>query len=684
MFKRLLTALLLFVFLLGFSFVKSLATPLPGAVFTTDSTCSGVDLNHYLSKADIYLDGGPHHGGAAGLSDDYYYVRITDPSGATLLGTSVGSESDTPIHVTDGSFDACYKLWDILIKGSNGTVGYDNTTNPGGEYKVWVSTVSTFNNDQTKTDNFKVEASITIIKHVINDNGGEAVASDFTINVTGENPSESTFPGSESGTTITLDPGDYSIDENSFGGYEKTLGENCSGTISSGQSLTCIITNDDIAPTLTLVKTVVNDNGGTLEVADFPLFVDATAVNSGDTNDFNAGSHTASETNQLGYLAGNWGGDCATDGSITIALGNDYTCTITNDDIQPKLTLIKHIVNNNGGTLEVKDFPLFVDSTSVISGEVNGFDAGSYTASETTQTGYSPSVWSGDCDSDGSITLSVGDDKTCEITNDDISPSLTIVKDADPNDCQNFAFSMTGQSGFSLDDDGGVAECLDSNQPQSKTFNNLSAGQDLTITETLPDAFWSLRSVSCVVTGTQTPYVSTGVTNGVVVNMGLADNVTCTFLNKNQAPTRTLGFWKTHTAFTSSVFTSHLVAIGNNGTHRGPMTISTLFGAYYSNIAKTSTGTKRTPSNQARMQLAWQLITAKLNCAEFGCPVSILGTITSADTAYVIGVPAQMLLYSGQLDSYNNSGDTIVIGPVGKATPKTSQSYANIPFWDTP
>ena len=30
-------------------------------------------------------------------------------------------------------------------------------TNPGGEYKVWVSTESSFTNNSTKTDNFKVK-----------------------------------------------------------------------------------------------------------------------------------------------------------------------------------------------------------------------------------------------------------------------------------------------------------------------------------------------------------------------------------------------------------------------------------------------------------------------------------------------------------------------------------------------
>jgi hypothetical protein len=146
--------------LLGIAFVGSLAnaaSPLPGAIFTTDSTCSRANLNIYGDKLDVYLDGGPAHPGAASFPDGAYYVRVTDPSGADLLGTSVGSGVDQPFVVINGEPQGCYQLWAILIKDSDGTQGYDTTPNPGGEYKVWVSTVATFDNDSTKTDNFKVK-----------------------------------------------------------------------------------------------------------------------------------------------------------------------------------------------------------------------------------------------------------------------------------------------------------------------------------------------------------------------------------------------------------------------------------------------------------------------------------------------------------------------------------------------
>jgi hypothetical protein len=138
----------------------SAAPPLSGAIFTTDSTCSGVDLNIYDSKDAVYLNGGPAHPGAATLPAGSYYVQVTTPAG-DLLGTSVGSTDETPL-VSDGTVVNCIQLSAVLKKASDDTIGYDDTTNPGGEYKVWASTVSTFDPASSKTDNFKVHEGETI------------------------------------------------------------------------------------------------------------------------------------------------------------------------------------------------------------------------------------------------------------------------------------------------------------------------------------------------------------------------------------------------------------------------------------------------------------------------------------------------------------------------------------------
>ena len=125
--------------------------PVSGAIFTTNAGCTGVNINIFQSKDDVDLDGGPAHPGAAGLPDGAYYVKVTEPNG-TLLGHSPVANCT----VTDGEFAPCCQLSAILVKESDGQPGYDSTSNPGGEYKVWVSQDPTFPNDGSKTDNFKV------------------------------------------------------------------------------------------------------------------------------------------------------------------------------------------------------------------------------------------------------------------------------------------------------------------------------------------------------------------------------------------------------------------------------------------------------------------------------------------------------------------------------------------------
>lgn len=188
--------------------------------------------------------------------------------------------------------------------------------------------------------------TLTVIKTVVNDDGGSAAASDWTMDLTGSNVSSTSFAGSETGVTITLDAGTYSVSESGGpSGYSMSFSTDCSGTISAGDVLTCTITNNDIAPKLTVTKIVVNDDGGTKAVGDFPLFVDGNPVISGVQNTLLAGTHTAREDDPSpGYAVSAWGGDCAADGTITLAPGNVKTCTITNNDVGATLTVtvIRH------------------------------------------------------------------------------------------------------------------------------------------------------------------------------------------------------------------------------------------------------------------------------------------------------------------------------------------------------
>src|SRR5206468_5019951 len=192
-----------------------------------------------------------------------------------------------------------------------------------------------------------------VVKTVNNTNGGTAVSSNFTMTVTGNSVTpSSSFPGSAGGTTVGLNAGGYSVGESGPAGYAGTYSADCSGTIGVGQTKTCTVSNQDQAGTLTVIKHVVNNYGGTATAGQFTMHITGTNPT---TNDFpgsetgvqvviGAGSFKVSETGPSGYAAAMSG--C----SGTMTLGGSATCTITNSDIAPQRLIVKQVVNNHGGT----------------------------------------------------------------------------------------------------------------------------------------------------------------------------------------------------------------------------------------------------------------------------------------------------------------------------------------------
>jgi hypothetical protein len=273
--------------------------------------------------------------------------------------------------------------------------------------------------------NQDVAPTLTLVKTVVNDDGGTLTEADFPVTIDGN--------AATWGTAVALHTGVHTVAETgAFGYMASSWGGDCapdgSVTLELGDNKTCSIANDDIAPTVTLVKTVVNDSGGTLLAADFPVFVDGQPAAWGVAQTVSAGHHTASETTPFGYAASPWGGDCAPDGTITLSVGENRTCTLTNDDVGPRLTLIKTVVNDNGGTLAATAFPAFINGNPTVWGAPQALPPGSYTVSETSQPGYAASAWGGDCAPDGSVSLALGESKTCTVINNDIPPRLVVIK----------------------------------------------------------------------------------------------------------------------------------------------------------------------------------------------------------------------------------------------------------------
>lgn len=789
------------------SFTSVTYAQVTGAIFTTDVSCNGTNVNILTDKSAVYLDGGPHHTDSAGLPDGNYYVQVTDPSGATILGKSISPV----VAVLNGSFTSCYQLSSILFSASSSFVGqgYDDTTNNGGEYKVWVSQDATFTHGDVKTDNFKVKsnpqdqtgsitglkwqddnadgvqqgtepllpnwqivlwdqthttqiastatdaqgfyefdgvqpgtyqvcevipdntwypsfpttntpncnntvavtantatnninfgnyqhATVTVIKHVMNDNGGNAEASAFNLHVmsSGIDVTNSPAAGSETGTSYSLQPGSYTVSEDTpLAGYAQTgITGNCdtngSIVLTSGANVTCTITNDDIAPKLHLRKIVINDNGGDAQATDWTLTATGSINNNNlsgitpvdsDTS-LQADTFALSESNgPKGYAPSDWvcvGGQ-QSGGSITLGIGDEATCTITNDDIQPKFTLTKIVINDNGGTKQVSDFPLLVDQTSVVSGEQNGFDAGNYTVSETQQAGYQQTSITGDCDANGNVTLNVGDIKSCTITNDDIAPQLIVIKHVN-----NQGVGNKQSSDFTMHVNG--------TNVSNPSFPGAEA----------PGVKVTLNAGNYNVTESSVLNYSGSFSSDCAGSIDIGQTKTCTITNTYKPATRTLGFWQTHTAFTSTIFNlptmQRFVGVNippSTGTHKGIITntlatnSSQLFGAFYAGISKTTTGTSRTAIDQDRMILLQQLVAAKLNCAMFACTTTTLGLITTADANYAGSNAAAILSSANALDAYNNSNDNAPLGSSynpGSATSSLSSSYANKVFWNQP
>ena len=370
-----------------------------------------------------------------------------------------------------------------------------------------------------KITNTRSGGTLIVKKIVTNDNGGNKTYSDFSFQVN----SDSAIPFEIDGQNdLSVSPGTYTITEPSVTGYSTTY-DNCTDVVvSSNETETCTITNNDIAPKLTLVKTVVNDDGGTKVVSDFPLFISLIPATSGVSYNLLANTqYVATETTQTGYAASVWGGDCNADGTITLQPGDNKTCTITNDDIAPQLTLVKVVVNDNGGTKAIEDFPLFIGDMQVVSGVASEVMANTqYTVSETNQTGYLASAWSGDCSVNGTITLLPGENKTCTITNDDIAPSLTLVKNVINNNggtatAANWTLSATGPTTIS-----GAGGAVSGVSFDAGTY---------TLSESGPTGY------------SASSWVCTGIQNsGTSITLGLGQSATCTIINDDIAPQLTV------------------------------------------------------------------------------------------------------------------------------------------------
>ena len=314
------------------------------------------------------------------------------------------------------------------------------------------------NNTSSVTVGVLALPRLTLVKQVVNDNGGTAAATAWTLVATGPSTTISGTTGAAAVTSAAVPAGTYALSETGGPAAYTASTWSCvknGGAAVSANSIslvgndvaTCTITNNDQAATLTLVKTVVNDNGGTATVTSFPLTATGPTTITGvsgtatvTNRSVNAGVYTLSEVTAAGYTAGAWSCTAGTlSGSqLTLANGQNATCTITNNDQPATLTLIKQVDNTGGGTAVASDWTLTATGPTVASGPGGtgpvSVSAGVYTLSESAgPAGYAAGDWQ--CVNDGiasvgsQITVANGGQVTCAIINTfQPAPALTIDK----------------------------------------------------------------------------------------------------------------------------------------------------------------------------------------------------------------------------------------------------------------
>jgi hypothetical protein len=212
-----------------------------------------------------------------------------------------------------------------------------------------------------------------------------------------------------------------------------------------------VVVDGNCPTTLTVIKIVDNTGGGTATVSSFVLRIDTVPVTSGVANNVTPGVHTVSEDNPGIAYSTVIGGDCAPTGLITLASGDNKTCTVTNTFVPPKLTVTKIVNNTGGGTATVSSFTLRVDGNAVTSGVQNTFLPGTHTVSEDPPGPAYSTVISGDCNAAGSVTLAGGQVKSCTVTNTFVPPTIKIQKVVD-----NSAGGSLTPDDFTLRLDGNV------------------------------------------------------------------------------------------------------------------------------------------------------------------------------------------------------------------------------------
>lgn len=315
--------------LLALAFVLGLTGPIVASA--ADAPNLGTSSSYAVfGKAGVTNDsivGTTHIWGNVGADDPTNITNLSDANqvDGTIIAPASGIQ--TAATAAYGSLAAQGSPTSLTLAG-------DHTVTPG-VYTIGAGTLNgTLTLNGAGVYIFRSDSSITTSGGtMILENG--ACAS----NVFWQIPTDMTISGSHIEGTIIADTGLIS-----FTGGATLTGRAFSLTKQVTLSSTVITEPTCAAPivysstpregTINVVKTVINDNNGTMTVADFPLFVNGTRVTSGITNTFPApaGLYTVTETSNANYTR-TFSGDCDANGNLNLIPGDNKFCIVTNNDI---------------------------------------------------------------------------------------------------------------------------------------------------------------------------------------------------------------------------------------------------------------------------------------------------------------------------------------------------------------
>ncbi len=502
-----------------------------GMIFTAPSTyVYGTTSTSVTTTASGVPVTGPFN--ILGIVNTLTTVTETGPSGWEITGASATcTDSNSAASGNPASFSASISGQVITIAATNVKAG-----------AVITCAVSNM-----------LVPRLTLVKTVTNNNGGTATTSAFTLSAAGPT-TISGISGSANVTNASVPSGTYALSETALAGYTASSWSCTAGslsgsnlTLTAGQTATCTINNNDTGPFLTLVKTVTNDNGGTATTSSFtltatgPVTISGTSGSVAVTNAVvNAGTYALTETGPAGYAAGSWScaGGSQSGSNITAALGQNITCTINNNDIAPRLTLVKTVTDTSGGASTVPSFTLVATGPVTISGITGAgtvtnaaINAGSYVLSESGPAGYTAGSWSCTAGSlsGSTLSLALAQTATCTINNIRL-PTLTIAK------------VSTGATGsFDFTGTNGVPNQTITTSTVGVAVNGsaatlTAAGSATNVSET-PGATWMLTSANCTGMGTG----GTATLSGNTLSLNAAAtaagrSITCTFTNAKLIP----------------------------------------------------------------------------------------------------------------------------------------------------